>query len=636
MTLWGPLLTLLRVIPEETVNEIRERVDLVSLVGEYVKLKKRGGNHIGLCPFHNEKSPSFNVHAERGFFHCFGCKASGDAFAFLMRIDGIAFPDAVRILAERAGVELPVTDAREDAEKHRRKERRESLVALMEAATGFYARQLEQHPLAGIAREELASREISAETASAFQLGYAPHGWDALTRFLAERGFSPEEGEAVGLLAPRRGGDGHYDRFRHRLLFPIVDLHGRVVAFSGRRLAAPPGEDEDREPGAKYVNSPEGPLYHKGDVLYGLHRARVAMRREGRALVCEGNFDLVALHQAGFTTAVAPMGTAFTEAQARLLKRFTQRVDLLFDGDAAGDKAVAAAHPLLAGVGLAAHVITLPRGADPDTFLREHGAEELRRRLETAPPIVQHLIDRAAASAAGDPHAQAEAIASLGPVLAVLGSPLEARLHIERIARKFGVRDVNAVRAQLRRGLQGAKSPGRSPAPEQPPAAEVARPQRPFRAPILERQLMGALLDAPELVTGPDALRLTELLTSDELQSIFQSIARMMEQRGQIDFAALRADFADRSVAPWLEQRLAVPEYDAAGAEQALRDGVPLLARRWVESRLSRLGAQILEAKRAGDEDLARQLMQDRVALYRQSRAPVEGVRDSRAKGGND
>ncbi|NOY91132.1 MAG: DNA primase [Deltaproteobacteria bacterium] len=621
MTPGGALPTLPSVIPEETVNEIRERVDLVSLVGEYVKLKKRGGNHIGLCPFHNEKTPSFNVHAARGFFHCFGCKASGDVFAFLMRIDGVSFPDAVRSLAERAGVELPVTDAREDAAQRQRKQQRESLVALMEAATGFYAKQLEQHDLAGLAREELRSREISLETAREFQLGYAPDGWDALTHFLGERGFTPAEGEAVGLIVPRRGGDGHYDRFRHRLVFPIVDLHGRVVAFSGRRLP-PVGEQaaQEREPGAKYVNSPEGPLYHKGDVLYGLHRGRVAMRRQSRALVCEGNFDLVALHQAGFETAVAPMGTAFTEAQARLLKRFAQRVDLLFDGDAAGDKAVAAAHPLLAAVGLAAHVVTLPRGADPDTFLREHGAEELRQRIETAPPIVQHLIDRAAAQAAGDPHAQAEAIASLGPVLAVLGSPLEARLHVERIARKFGVRDVDAVRAQLRRGLSGARRPRRDrPAEAQDAPGPVERP-RPFRAPVLERQLVGALLDAPELVTGEDAARLTELLTSEELQSIFQSIARMMEQRGQVDFAALRADFTGHSVAPWLEQRLAVPEYDAEGAERALADGVPLLSRQWVERRLSRLGAQILEAKRAGDEDLARQLMRDRVALYRQNK----------------
>ncbi|MEM9730632.1 MAG: CHC2 zinc finger domain-containing protein, partial [Myxococcota bacterium] len=256
-------------IPEDKIAEIRERASIAEVIGNHVALKKSGSSFKGLCPFHNEKTPSFYVHPQRGFYHCFGCKASGDVFSFLMHVEGKTFPEVARDLAEQTGVEIPAYDPQREAEHQRHKKETERLSAITEQATAFYLAQLHEHPDAGIARAELEKRGISREWAEKFRLGYAPHGWDSLVRFLERAGASPADAEAVGLIVSRRSGRGHYDRFRHRLMFPIADVHGKVVAFSGRALDAAPSMEAQREPPAKYLNSPENPLYHKSDVLYG-------------------------------------------------------------------------------------------------------------------------------------------------------------------------------------------------------------------------------------------------------------------------------------------------------------------------------------------------------------------------------
>lgn len=612
-------------IPEDKVREIRERNDVKALVGEYVDLKRIGASFRGLCPFHSEKTPSFYVHPARQFYHCFGCHASGDVISFLMQLEGRSFPEAVRTLADRAGIELPVLDAEDDAEHRRQRERTERLAALMDAATGFYVRQLAEHPLGDMARAELERRGIGPEATERFRLGYAPHGWDALVRFLADGGWSPADAEAVGLIVPRRSGDGFYDRFRHRLQFPIADAHGRVVAFSGRILDPPPGADTDREPGAKYVNSPEGPLYRKGEVLYGLHEGRVQIRREGWAVVCEGNFDLVALHQAGVANSVAPMGTALTEKHAKLLRRYTEQVVLLFDGDAAGSKAVRAAFPVLAREALTVRVASLPRGADPDSYVREHGADALIERVQGAPGIVEHLIDEAAASSLGDAAATGRAIEELGPVIATVGSPVEIQLYVERVARKFGLTDVQAVKRQLRRGVRAARGGRRDPEPR--PSADAPRGDPPGDLPALQCELVGVFFDVPDLFASESAKEVEELLTSPDLRAIFQTTSRMVESRGRVDAPALLTELSGNPAAPWLEERLAVQKYDGGGAQRALRDGVPRLARQNIELELPRLQQRILEARRLGDEERATKLTQEHVALFRSAKRLMQGIK---------
>lgn len=597
-------------ISEDKIAEIRERAPIAEVIGNYVALKKSGSSLKGLCPFHNEKTPSFYVHPNRGFYHCFGCKASGDIFSFLMHVEGKTFPEVARDLAEQTGVQLPVYDPQREAEHQRNKKHTERLVSLMERATEYYVAQLDEHPDAEIARTEYLRRGISEEWARKFRLGYAPHGWDSLARFLDRAGASPEDAEAVGLIVARRSGRGHYDRFRHRLMFPIHDVHGRVVAFSGRALQPASSMEEPKEPPAKYLNSPENALYHKGQVLYGLHEGRVEIRRQDAVVLCEGNFDLVALHQAGFQNALAPMGTAFTEAHARLIKRFAQKVTLLFDGDRAGRKAVHEAYGVLNKVGLSAHVVSLPQGADPDSFLREHGSEGMRRQIVSAPTIIEYLIEDAAANVEPNPGAKADAIARLGPILAEVESPIERGLYVERVARKFGISDLDLVRRELRRGLSrgGGRTVARRDAVQQQIAPAVSE---------LQLKLISALIDQPTLMHHEGVQKLPLLLTSPDLRAIFDSILRMVDKQGSLDVTALLDELHDNRLRPWLEAKLAVQEHGVEDARRALDDGLPLLERKSIERELPRLQQRIIEARRVGDDALAAGLTREFVELTR-------------------
>jgi DNA primase len=382
------------------LDDIRARIDVVELVGQWVTLKRAGVNWKGLCPFHAEKTPSFTVHPKKGIFHCFGCGAGGDAFGFVMRQDRLTFPEAVRALARRAGIELPESSAPAASES-----KLEGLRQVMARAADFYRERLWS---AGGARAQdyLAARGIDVEVARRFGLGYAPEGWDNLLAALRQQNVTDELSAQAGLIVPRQTGPGFYDRFRGRLLFPIRDPQGRVVAFGGRGLGA-------EEP--KYLNSPETPLYIKGQVLYGLDLAREAMRERGRAIVVEGYVDCVMAHQHGFVETVAALGTAFTPAQLALLRRYADEVVTVFDADAAGQKAAARAEDLMDDVGelrdlgwsvaraggggrpayFAVKVAVLPPGHDPDSLLRADGASAFRSRLDEARGILSFVMAQA-------------------------------------------------------------------------------------------------------------------------------------------------------------------------------------------------------------------------------------------------
>jgi DNA primase len=608
-------------IAEELIAEIRDRTDIVTLIGEFVELKQRGANFVGLCPFHSEKSPSFNVRRDRQFFHCFGCQESGDAVTFLMRVEGLTFPQAARALAERAGVELKEVDDLEETERRRERQVTERLCAVTEAAAAFYVEQLWQQSLDSPARRELETRCVSEETAQQFRLGYAPAGWDALTTYLAQKEHSLGDAETLGLIARRRTGTGYYDRFRHRLMFPVTDLHGRVIAFSGRLLASADTRPTE-EP--KYVNSPESSIYKKGALLFGLHQARVEIRRNGWAILCEGNFDLVALHQAGFRNAVAPLGTAFTDTQSRLLRRFAQRVTLMFDADTAGRKAVTAAVPLLRTSELGARVVALPPGADPDSYLRANGADALRQLVDSAPGIVEYLIDTAADNVGNSAAERADAIAALGPVVAAVGNPVEVELYIQRIARRFSITELRVVKEQLRQGVQAARQPQR----QSSTTTKLAPPLGRVKLPELQSGLLGAFLDKPALFRSQYAENLRELLTVADLQSIFSAAAAQFAERGTLDAPRLLAQLAGNPALDWLKERLSVELFpDDARAEEVLRSGIPLLAKLNIESELPKLAQRVQLARQRGDEMEALTLTRQHLELSKHASQLVKGVK---------
>lgn len=615
-------------IPDQVIGDVRERIDLVALVGEYVRLTKRGNSYVGLCPFHAEKSPSFHVNPANKFFHCFGCKESGDAFGFFMRIEGVPFPQAARTLAERAGVEIPETEKQDDIAERRARERLERLSSVMEIATAFYEQRLRDAKPSDAARQELASRNVNDESVAKFRLGYAPASWDALTNHLRAKGVAVDDAEEVGLIGRRREGTGHYDRFRNRLMFPVRELGGRVVAFSGRALKGPNGEPPpETEP--KYMNSPETALYHKGSILFGLHEARVEVRRQGWAILCEGNFDLVALHQAGFGQAVAPLGTAFTSPQAKLLKRFAERVVLLFDGDSAGRKATRAAYPLLQEHGLRGSVARLPAKDDPDTFLRAHGSEGMARLMAEAQGIVEHLIDDAAQYAGSAAADRARAVESLAPVLAAVTNAVELDLHIDRMAQRFGLPDGAAVRRLLRAHATQASVQGRAsrPAPDgrPQPGQGVRTPLAPaadrVKLPQLETELLGALLDKPTLLASDYAERLRGLLTVPELVDVCRAAQAALQENGELELSALLSALENNPALPWVRERLALaPTREGQDAEDLLQKALPRLAKQNIEREGRALKNQIIEARRAGDEGRALELTRQLIELERSAK----------------
>lgn len=471
---------------DEWVERVRAASDIVEIVRETVGLKRVGRNWVGLCPFHQEKTGSFSVNAERQFYHCFSCKAGGDVFKFVQETEKVGFLEAVELLSRRAGIAVP---ERRGAGPERGVRAR--LEDALEAAATAYEQWLGDPAIGAEARAYLERRGIARETQRAFRLGLAPAGWEQLTQRL--RGRATDEllvqaGLSVPRRAPAEGGPargGHYDRFRNRLMVPLVIPGGTVVGFGARALAA---DDQPR-----YLNSPETPLYHKSSFLFALEPARRRVETEGEMIVVEGYFDAIALHQAGLANAVATSGTALTIEQARLLKRVVSRVALTYDGDAAGRDAMMRSLGVLLGAGLAVNVVDLPQGDDPDTLVRRGGtAAWAALRAQAVDPVefVHRHVLRAGGS--GDPRERAlHAVVTLG---GAVRDPIRVKLLFERAEQVLGIAE-----SVLHRAL-ALKQTGQS---AERPLAAAAREQR-RQEQSIEGLLLQALLQAPAAL---DAVR---------------------------------------------------------------------------------------------------------------------------------
>lgn len=415
-------------INEETVREIRERSDIVEVVSSYLPLKRSGANYLGCCPFHQEKTPSFNVNAPRQIFHCFGCGVGGNVFTFLMRMEGLSFPEAVKRLGEKAGItveETPVTPA-----DRQRRDQRERLYRINEAATLFYHRLLLEDAGGAPARRYLRQRGYEGEVVRAFRLGFAPDQWEALVTYLGGEGFSREDMRAAGLIREGSSGRGDRDLFHSRLLFPILDPEGRVVAFGGRVLG-------DGTP--KYLNSPETSIYHKGRTLYGLYQGRDAIRQARAVLVVEGYFDLLALHRAGIANVVAACGTALTADHARLLKRHADQAILVFDADKAGRQATFRAMDALLPEGMAVSAVSLAAGEDPDSFLAKQGRAAFEERLNGARPALELFLDEQLELHGDRVEGRARAAEEVLARIRRLPSDLERNLYLKQLAVRTGL-----------------------------------------------------------------------------------------------------------------------------------------------------------------------------------------------------
>ena len=407
---------------DSKVEEVRARADIIEIIGSHVRLRRAGRNFVGLCPFHDEKTPSFSVNAERGFFHCFGCGVGGSAFDFIMRVEGLTFGEALRSLAKKYGVTLPEHDVSGPAAGER-----EAMLKASEVAAEFFAHVLWNTTDGAMARDYLKSRGISVETARAFMLGYAPSRPASLAKALEKRGLR-EAGVKVGLV--KKDGDTTYDMFRARVMFPIRDAQGRAIAFGGRVLDA-------RLP--KYINSPESPLYSKARTLYGLFEARQAISSSAssgkdRAILVEGYFDVIALWQAGFKETVAGCGTALTVEQLRVLSRYTKNIIACFDGDGAGRKASMRALEIFLHAGLLGRGIFIPTGFDPDTFIRERGAAAFAELIDKSELLVDYFLSEQAVEARGSIAERARAAQRVAEVLKLVGDPFQFDLLARKAA----------------------------------------------------------------------------------------------------------------------------------------------------------------------------------------------------------
>jgi DNA primase len=564
---------------QDFAQSVKQQADIVKIVEGYIRLRKAGAtNYAGLCPFHKEKSPSFNVHAVRQFFHCFGCGVSGDVFTFVGKIENVSFPEAVRIVAQKCGIPLPKQEF-SSPEQAAEARLRTKLLELHETAAAWFEEQL-QSPAGTIAREYLSGRGLSPEGIKKFRIGFAPDSFGALRDRLS--GLADEEAlRASGLFSAKEQGDGSqgpiYDRFRKRVMFPIANESGRVIAFTARTL------ETGEKAGAKYINSPETPLYIKGQVLFNLDKAKTAIRQAGFALLVEGQMDCISVFLRGIQNVIATSGTAFTEQQAAILKRHTSNLVVNFDPDTAGANAAEKSIALLTEEGFAIRIVTLEDGLDPDRFVRERGVEAYMAAIRSARPQAEYLIERARAAFPGASAEQkVKAMNFLLPHIRRMPEKLSREQFAQDAAQKLGI-DSAVLREELRQAALKRRD---------------RVEERPAKLSEVERVLLRALAAtdpedaaarrlAAQAIEGQPAW-FEHLASFAALQALVGRQAR--DPMDAVEDETQRALLAEALLG---EMRPPEPE-EVKGAVQEIEE-------RWIEGRLREVRAGIAEAERRGD-----------------------------------
>ncbi len=565
------------------IEQVRASTDIVDLVSQYVPLKKAGKSFKGLCPFHSEKTPSFNVSPEREIFHCFGCGQGGDAFKFLMLYDKMSFPEAVAQLASQAGISVP--SQREAGPEN---PERSLLLKLHDEAARFFQDGLMKSPSA---LSYLEGRGLSRETIEKAGLGYAPDAWSSLLEHLTRKGAKPDMVARAGLAAPRREGRGFYDRFRHRVIIPIRNESGRVVAFGGRLLG--PGEP-------KYLNSPESPIYNKSRVLYGFESAKTAIRQLGSAILMEGYLDCIQAYQAGVANAVACCGTSLTSGHARLLRRYTECIIVNFDPDAAGEAAAARSIDVLIEEGFQVSVLSLPTGQDPDVFIRKEGGAAYRQRVDGARSFMDYLIELSAKkSDVATPRGKVDFLNGVLPTLARIPNQVERVGYVSRLAERAEISDATVVEELRRQVLARAHRVSFADRNAQNPvglgAAESVKPA--------ERDFIRWLLQSPE-----DAAALLDELEEEDLSELVTaSILRVMKKMVASESLSTERvlDRLNAEAERNMLTRIAL-EPSPLGPRQSPRDCMNRLREQRWRRQLSRLRAKL--AQGADDDNITAEI----------------------------
>lgn len=594
--------------PQTFIDDLKRQADIVRVVQDYVQLKKKGANWMACCPFHKEKTPSFSVSPAKEIFYCFGCHKGGSVFNFVMEMERVSFPEAIKLVAEKSGVQLPklIDDSRFEA----RRNEAEEVVELNKWALEFWEQQLESSGEARIARDYLEKREITDETRKTFRLGYAPDSWDALSIHLRQKGAPQDQIDRSGLVAKKEETGRTYDRFRGRLIFPVMDIQGKPIAFGGRTL-----KDED----AKYINSPETAAYVKGRNLFGLNLTRDAIRRDKFVILVEGFLDLIVPYQFGIRNVVASLGTALTPDQVRLLSRFARKVVVNYDGDNAGVQAAKKSIEILLAEDLEVKILVLPDGSDPDEFIRKSGVSEYQRQRGLAQPHIQFVIDQAVRDRKlSNPADKEAAIDEVLPYIRAVRSRLQKREYFDIAMDSLRIGDVGMRRElwqSIRMGGSGAARVGQ---------ATVKRAQ--VRPTVAEIQLLKLLLD-DETVRR---IVLPKLDTADyeslPTAAIFKAILAIENEGTELDFSSLTQKLEGDEFAAELLPMLLMGDEQSPDEEQrdnrlAAEKCLDVLRLINIDLRIRELSAEIGDAERAGDEARLIRLSEEYSGLDRQRKS---------------
>ncbi len=586
---------------DDIISRVRDSVDIVDLVSGYVSLKKTGKNHTGLCPFHSEKTPSFSVNPDKQIFHCFGCGAGGDAFKFLELQEGLNFPEAVRKLAERAGIVLPVDRGNRGQDKSAADEKA-ALIKVVADAAAYFQRELEG-PAGSAARAYLVKRGVSDQTVKEFGLGFARNEWDGLLKHLRQKGYQPGQMERAGLIVKRSEGEGHYDRFRNRIIFPIRDIAGTVIAFGGRVM-------DDSLP--KYLNSSETPLYSKSNTLYCFEMAKEAARRNDHFIIVEGYLDALACHQYGVKNATATLGTALTEGHLRLMRRFSKNVKLIFDPDPAGVKAALRSFDLLVGSSMNVKVVLLPDNDDPDTFLNKKGYNGFVEYLKKSIPLMDFVITQVAEEGEGSEISQKIFRArKMLEFVSKLPTSIERNHYLKKIAE---ILDLNEADLHQELAGQQQKHQVKASVNKLNLTTQQSRCKTEERPKAEETLIHLMLRDSSIAKQLIDQIK-PEDFTDSLFRRIAEGVFKLLNNQSEIDTRSLFVE-GDEELNNLISQ-YSVAEVTCEDPDQNCKDCVDIVKQRDPEKKLKFLYKAIKEAESRGDDSEVARLMKEQNQLGR-------------------
>lgn len=587
--------------PQTFIDDLKRQADIVRVIQDYVQLKKKGANWMACCPFHKEKTPSFSVSPTKEIFYCFGCHKGGSVFNFVMEMERVSFPEAIKLVAEKSGVALPklIDDSRFEA----RRQESDQVIELNKWALEWWEQQLESSAEGKIARDYLQQREITDETRKTFRLGYAPDSWDALSIYLRQKGASQEQVEKSGLVVKKDEG-GSYDRFRGRLVVPVIDIQGRPIAFGGRTL-----KDED----AKYINSPETAAYVKGRNLFGLNLTRDEIRRSGFAILVEGFLDLIVPYQFGIRNVVASLGTALTGDQVKLLGRFARKVVVNYDGDPAGVQAAKKAIEILLAEDIEVKVLVLPDNSDPDEFLRKFGVVEYTRQRGEAQPHIQFVIDQAVRDRKlSNPADKEAAIDEVLPYIRAVGSRIQKREYFDIAMDSLRISD-GALRRELWQLIRAGGKGGSSVTRSFTRSAQVTP---------AEERLLGLLFADRNLRRGVLPMLQAEDYQDLATAPIFRALLELESENNDIDFDGLSRKIEDEQLSSDLLPKLFMSEsLHASNEHYAPEECIYTFRLIRLQQRIDEVKAELATAERDGDHETVSRLSAEQTELEKRRSA---------------